>query len=286
MVIRFDAGTARQNGPCGPDQIRAWIIDLSSRDAHKRTKGRISLISSGSAAVRCLIDAMGSSNMRARREAIKILDDINADWSNLADEGIIVALVSDLGSKDGLVRTKARWALVKTGTKAVAALGASLVDKDKHKRWEVVKALGQIGDARASDALITALDDDNFDVRWLAAEGLISIGVPAVMPMLRRLLDRTQSQTFREGVHHVLHGIDIEGLEKILIPVRRALEDAESENLISPTVNTALKELDKFHLKQHKINWKETQPESQSPYEKSVQTLEETLPPGSEMSLY
>lgn len=285
MERQYKAGIAGVTDECGPEQIRTWIIDLSSRDAAKRAKGRISLIASGAAAVRCLVEAMGSSNLRARRESVKVLDDINADWSNLTDEAIVRALVSDLGSKDGLVRTKSRWALVNIGLKAVPALERGLIDDDKHKRWEVVKALGQIGDARAADALITALEDENFDVRWLASEGLIAIGLPAVMPMLRRLLDRVKSLEFREGVHHVLHGINTEGLETVVIPVRRALEEEEPELLIPPAVNKALQELAKFHIEQHRRNARETAPELHEPYEKRVHNLEKTVPQGAESSL-
>ena len=50
-------------------------------------------------------------------------------------------------------------------------------------------ALGEIGDARAFETLITSLSDENLEVRRSAAYTLGKIGEPAVEPLLALLSD-------------------------------------------------------------------------------------------------
>jgi HEAT repeat protein len=62
-----------------------------------------------------------------------------------------------------------------------------LSNKKHWVRWEAAKALGQIGDKSATEALTKALEDNEFDVRWLAAEGLIIIGRDSIKLLLEAL---------------------------------------------------------------------------------------------------
>ena len=139
----------------------------------------------------------------------------------------ILSLVADLGSADGLVRARARGRLVGFRGKAMKPLIASLSNKKEYVRWEAAKALGQIGNARASRALTKALEDRAFDVRWLAAEALIVMGRKSVAPLLQALVKQPPSVWLREGAHHVLHDISTGDLEGVLKPVLLALEGAE-----------------------------------------------------------
>jgi HEAT repeat protein len=230
---------------CGSDSIRALVADLFSKNKAKRVRAHDSLIAIGDSATRCLVEALASPNGQMRWEAMKILDEMNVDWHRHADAATVRALIVDLGSKDGLVRIRARRALVTIGNKAVAALEEALMSKDKWKRWEAAKALGQIGDAEATKALINALQDEMFDVRWLAAEGLISIGRQTLIPLLRKLTKESDSLWLREGAHHILHGINLGGLEKILLPVRNALEDFEAPLEVPFAAKVALESLTK-----------------------------------------
>jgi len=138
----------------------------------------------------------------------------------------IERLVADLASEDGMTRVLAREALVLTGEPAVGRLVKALQDKREWMRWEAAKTLSKIGSPAAARALIDALEDRMFDVRWLSAEGLIAVGRDALAPLLHALLARADSVWFREGVHHVLHGIDDRSAKKIIAPVIAALESA------------------------------------------------------------
>jgi HEAT repeat protein len=136
----------------------------------------------------------------------------------------IKRLMASLASKDGLERVRARKALVAIGEPAVGYLVKSLQDEQEWVRWEAAKTLSQIGSPSATQALIAALEDKMFDVRWLSAEGLIAIGKDALVPLLHVLVDHPESSWLREGVHHVLHGIEDKEFEAIIAPVISSLE--------------------------------------------------------------
>jgi len=85
-------------------------------------------------------------------------------------------LIADLDSRNGLVRQRARIALIRMGEPAVPGLIKALGTRNGPTHWEAAKALSLIGDPRSVQALVQALEDNEFGVRWLAAEGLISVG--------------------------------------------------------------------------------------------------------------
>lgn len=87
--------------------------------------------------------------------------------------------------------------------------------------------MGQIDDQTATQALVRALEDEEFDVRWLAAEGLTALGHEALVPLLRALIERSKSAWLREGAHHVLHDLSEGDLKEELQPVLAALEGVE-----------------------------------------------------------
>src|SRR5512140_777674 len=95
--------------------------------------------------------------------------------------------VAGLHHKDGLVRRRARQALVDIGQAAVPALVGELTAPMDYTRWEAAKALCEIHAPEAIPALIERLDDENFSVRWLAAEALASLDRAALVPLLQAL---------------------------------------------------------------------------------------------------
>jgi HEAT repeat protein len=139
-------------------------------------------------------------------------------------ESDVEKLIGDLASEDGLTRVRARQKLVDIGEPAVDHLVKALQDKREWMRWEAAKTLSQIGSPAATQALIVALEDKMFDVRWLSAEGLINIGRRAIPPLLHALAKNAESGWLREGAHHVLHGIQDEGIKKKVGPLIAALE--------------------------------------------------------------
>ncbi len=143
------------------------------------------------------------------------------------DTPSLEALIADLSSHNDGVRVKARHSLVAMGKIAVAPLIDALKNKNNLMRWEVAKALGEIGDPEAAPVLVNALEDDEFDVRWLAAEGLTKMNINGLRPLLQALEYRGDSVLLREGAHHVFHDLSKGALRKYLAPILAALEALE-----------------------------------------------------------
>lgn len=53
---------------------------------------------------------------------------------------------------------------------------------------EVDKIIHLVADTRSIPALINLLDDDDTDIRWIAAESLIRIGRKSIIPLLRSVV--------------------------------------------------------------------------------------------------
>jgi HEAT repeat protein len=225
------------------EAVRSLISDLAARDKTRRQNAHDTLIAGAEQAVGPLVKALSDQQPEVRLQAGKLLDEIKIEWTRHADSETVEALIGDLASKDGVARVRARQALVSIGSKAVTALSGILKSPDQGQRWEAAKALGQIGDPAATGVLVQALADEVFDIRWLAAEGLIKIGRPAVAPLLKWLIEHSDSVWGREGAHHVLHDLRDQTLKKKLRPVLEALEDTEKNIEIPLVAETALKSL-------------------------------------------
>jgi len=147
----------------------------------------------------------------------------------------IKTLVAKLDNRDGLVRHRARIALVRIGEPSVDALIEVLNNRKGYAHWEAAKALSQIGSPKATQALVEALQDDQFSIRWLAAEGLIALGHSGVKPLLEALQENPKSVRLREGAHHVIH--DLVSHKSIDSPLREQLKMVlDALNDIEPSV--------------------------------------------------
>ena len=119
-------------------------------------------------------------------------------------ENNIEELLKKFYSKNGIERKIARYELVKIGKPAVEYLGKLLEAPKEYIRWEAIKTLSQINDPGSIPILITALENEDFDIRWMAAEGLIGIGKKSIRPLLEAVISGKESIFLLEGVHHVL----------------------------------------------------------------------------------
>ncbi len=153
----------------------------------------------------------------------------------------IEGMVVQLGSRDGVTRERARRALVEMGPRPVELLLQALRHRKSRVRFEAVMCLRDIADRRATDGLVEALGDRVFEVRWVAAEGLIALGRPAVPAVLHALMEHSDSIWMCGGCHHVLShfaGLDLHStyhlehhsvwvdfdLRDVLTPVVQALD--------------------------------------------------------------
>jgi HEAT repeat protein len=142
-------------------------------------------------------------------------------------EATIKKLTANLSSSIDLTRVKARKELVAIGKPAVPFLIEALKNPNHLERWEAAKVLGEVGEAEAASALVEALDDEEFEVRWRAAEALIRMKTKGLKPLLHALIQNADSAFLREGAHHVLHELAKGELRAYLTPVLIALGSFE-----------------------------------------------------------
>ena len=154
-------------------------------------------------------------------------------------ENKIEELIKCFYGKDVINTKKARYELVKMGNPAIEYLIPLIDDPKMHVRWEAIKTLSQIATPETIPILIKALENDDFDVRWIAAEGLIDIGKKSIQPLLKSLVADQDSKFLLEGAHHVFKELHFKKLFendeiiKILEDYRRHPEVAvEAERLL------------------------------------------------------
>ena len=138
----------------------------------------------------------------------------------------IRTLIEDLESDDLRTRESAREELVAVGEPAVEPLIALLAHREHHVRWEAFKALVDVKSPSAIPTYLAHLADEDPDMHWFAAEGLVAIGCDVAPLMLQMLIDGIHSRRLRRGVHHVLHAL---AHQKRCRPVRRVLDAFDGE---------------------------------------------------------
>jgi HEAT repeat protein len=136
-------------------------------------------------------------------------------------------LIQKLSSPRVAERERARTELVAMGRITVPALIAACERGDNHGRLEAGKALTEIADPAAIPTFLRCLEDEQQDLRWVAAEGLSNIGGPAVEPLLLALIDRAAAHTILDGAVHALRGLARRMTEPILEPVFAAVHAPE-----------------------------------------------------------
>jgi len=124
------------------------------------------------------------------------------------DQASIDAFVHDLENEDGITRQKARHALVRIGIPALEALTDTFETKrNAYAHWEAAKAISTIGGPKAVTPLLRALGDNDFSIRWIAAEGLIAIGSSALEALTTVLAAEEPTPILCESAHHVIHDL-------------------------------------------------------------------------------
>jgi HEAT repeat protein len=104
-------------------------------------------------------------------------------------------------------------------------------------------ALSQIADPRAAPALVRALEDKEFSVRWLAAQGLLAMGRNGLEPLLRELVRQSHSVWLRMGAHYVVRQLSARDLKEVLQPLLAALDGLEPALEVPMAARAALEAL-------------------------------------------
>lgn len=152
-----------------------------------------------------------------------------------------------LKSKDNRKRIQAveRLGKSKDARAAVEALASALNDEDLGVRKAAAKALGEVNDERAAQALIAALGEYRFlEAEAEVVDALSKIGGPAVGPLVIALKENTDTMRVGEALSKIVDKRAIEPLVAILkdidSPVRwaavTALGNIGDERAVEPIV--------------------------------------------------
>jgi HEAT repeat protein len=161
----------------------------------------------------------------------------------IINKSIIGGLVKSLSSNISIERHRAREILVSIGKPVIGYLKNSAASRDLKERWEAIKVVAQIKDPSGIPILLAAMDDPEFEIRWIAAEGLIDLGEKCIKPLLIKLIDKNESVFFRNGAHHVLNELKMRGLYTDTAGLISLLKDIKAESFIPIAVR---KELDRI----------------------------------------
>jgi hypothetical protein len=101
-------------------------------------------------------------------------------------------------------KVRSRKTLVRMGKRILPQMHKLIKSENMQLRLEASKIIELIADRTSIPVLIDLLDDTEFDIRWIAAVGLIKIGRRSVRPLLTAVRDGKSSILFNEGAHHVL----------------------------------------------------------------------------------
>lgn len=112
-------------------------------------------------------------------------------------------------------------------------------------RVDACHALGRAKTPAATGALVYALKDDTFSVRWAAAEALAEHGSAAIEPLMHALI-AGDDRFLREGAHHVLSRLPGAATHDLVKPVLEALEGRTPSVTVPMAANAVL-----IHLAAH-----------------------------------
>jgi len=140
------------------------------------------------AAVHYLLDILQDESEYVRRAAVEVLNQVG-------NASAIKDLLRAMGDKDWWVRVRAADALGTIGGPKVAEAVLALVkDQDEFIRRSAIEILitirPQAGDERIFNALVDALNDEDWWVRERAIDALAGLGDIRAVPALLRVMDR------------------------------------------------------------------------------------------------
>jgi HEAT repeat protein len=200
------------NTPTAPtDQIAAALVTLSDRYEQQYGEGSYIAELTGSeispTGVQNLLDAIEAPGMENLRAIAQVLG-----W--LKRSGVDRALTRLLGRAD--LRDEVIEALVRHGSATSELLTEQLTSEDLEVRRSAVVALGRIGDANATPALVNALNDESLAID--AANALGQIGDARAVDGLLNLIGNDDALT-RQAAVSALNSLMPASMSERIIPL-------------------------------------------------------------------
>jgi HEAT repeat protein len=139
-----------------------------------------------------------------------------------------------LDSKNSVKKLTSRSTLVAMGKQIIPKLHRLLNSENGLLRREDANIVELIADRRSIPFLINLLNDKEFEIRWIAAEGLIKIGRLAILPLLKSIRDGKSSFILNKGAHHILLSLLKEDEKIKLTALLLSLDDAQELGETAP----------------------------------------------------
>ncbi len=190
----------KEDNPPAVIQVKAAALSAGlteSESGIRYTAATLLGLQGDARAINVLIEAASTSERDCQLRAVTAL-------GHLQDERGSMALVAALASDDEEVHWAASEALRALEDAALPALIQTLKAPKPHVRWHAVCGLGDIGAVQAAGNLAEALLDDDFSVRWAAAEALAKLGTPAVPEILRQIAHHVLTEDACQAAYHSL----------------------------------------------------------------------------------
>jgi len=163
-------------------------------------------------------------------------NDSNEIDINLKDfpDNLTSLIKESLDSKNSVKKLAARSTLVGMGKSIISKIHKLLSSENGLLRMEAAKIVELIADRRSIPFLINLLNDKEFEIRWIAAEGLIKIGRPVILPLLKSIRDGKSSYILNKGAHHVLLSLLKEDEKIKFTALLLSLDDAQELGETAP----------------------------------------------------
>ncbi len=226
----------QEDNPPAVIQVKAAALSEGLTETEpgiRHTAATLLGLQGDSRAIDALIEAVSTDEREYQLGAVAAL-------GHLKDEPGGVALVAVLASDDEEVHWAASQALTALREAALPALIQTLQAPKPHVRWHAVCGLGDIGDVRAAGHLAEALLDDDFSVRWAAAEALTKLGAPAVPEILRQLARSVLTEDACQAAYHTLRQLASDVGHNRLQPLLEVLREQRAPVAAPPIADELL----------------------------------------------
>lgn len=171
---------------CQSEEQRAeeFVAQFGATDAARRTEASKALVAIGPGAVDALIRGLSAENLQVREMSAWTLSEIGVPTARVAP-----ALIATLADPDENIRVVGSVALQNLGEPAVPYLIDALKAESMEIRLNAAYALGEISKPLDTilPALIGTLTDPEWNVRRLVVRALVTIGTPAIDPLIQAL---------------------------------------------------------------------------------------------------
>jgi HEAT repeat protein len=157
---------------------------------------------------------------------MKNTENIQTDISYDKLPGNLAILIAELiDDSDYKKKHEARKSLVRLGKTIIPDIHKLLKSERVLVRKEAAKVVQLIADLRSIPKLITLLEDTDFDIRWIASEGLIRIGRKSLIPLLKAICVAKSSLFIDRRAHQILSKLLYENEKEQLMTLMLSLDN-------------------------------------------------------------